>query len=250
MLGAWDRTRNEKPMEKQWGKEFDQNLETDSNAGEVFVIHTGADCGGPIDVLIDEEIQPEFRDQMSPLPGEFLLRIPSGRLVVGGVEDYRSTKAKITDSITSEVQIPAGDYGIKSYVGPEENIPVTPSKADLKRLLGEEDFRYYNRVEKQGCLGYLTLLLLPALWPVIGWLYASGLTALVVIGYFYVREELCLRRNERYRRINKAVNDAYVKAGAKSMPIFVFQLRKIEAMDGLRGGSIDLNFVRPPSEKA
>jgi hypothetical protein len=249
MLGAWDRSRNEKPLEKQWGKEFDQFLEADANAGEVFVIHTGADCGGPVDVLIDEQIPQEFRDQMSVLPGEFLLRVPSGRLVVGGIEDYRSAKPKITDSNTSEAQIPAGDYGVQAYIGPEENIPVTPSKAELKRLLGEEDFRYYNRVEKQGCLGYLTLLLFPVLWPVIGWMFAAGLTALVVIGFFYVREELFLRRNERYRRINTAVNDAYVKAGAKSTPIFVFRLRRVEPMHGLEGGSIDLNIVRPPVEK-
>ncbi len=245
MLGAWDRSRNKQPMSKQWGKEFDQALEADAVAGHLFVIHTGADCGGPIEVLIDEEMQPEWRDEMMALPGKFLLRVPTGRLVVGGVEDYRSTKPQITDE-NSDVQILAGDYVVEGFTGPEENIPVTPTNKELKQLLGEEDFRFYNRVQKQGCL---TLLMFPALWPFIGWKLAAGITVLVVIAYFYINEKLFLRRNKRYQQILKTVNEAYAKAGAKGAPIFLFRLRRVDAVEGLKGGSIDLSAVAPHKRK-
>jgi len=247
MLGAWDSCRNEKPLAKLWGKEFQQTLESDAKEGHLFVIHTGADCGGPIDILLDEEIPLEFRDQMTRLPGEFLLRAPSGKLIIGGIEDYRSPKPKITNA-ESELRIPPGDYEIRSYIGPEENIPVTPTKTELKRLIGEENFRYYSRIERQGCLGYLTILLFPALWPAIGWKVAAGLTILVVLGYFYFREVL-LRKNERYQRIKKIENDAYLSAGAKSTPLFVFQLRKLDEIGDLKGGSIDVSKLHPQAEK-
>jgi hypothetical protein len=245
MLGAWDRSRNNQPMAKRWGKEFDLTLEADAVAGHLFLIHTGADCGGPVEVLIDEEMQPELRDEMIALPGKFLLRVPTGRLVVGGVEDYRSTKPRITDEL-SDVRILAGDYVVESFTGPEENIPVTPTNKELKQLLGEEDFHYYNRVQKQGCL---TLLLFPALWPFIGWKLAAGITVLVVFGYFYINEKLFLRRNKRYQQILKTVNEAHAKAGSKGSPIFLFQLLRVDAVGDLKGGSIDLRAVAPHKQK-
>ncbi len=138
------------------------------------------------------------------------------------------------------IQIPAGDYLLKAYEGPEENIPVTPSKEELGLLLGEEDFRYYQRVERSGCLGYLSLLLFPCLWPLCGWKFAAAVTAFVVLAYFPLREYIWLRRNERFQRVNKSVNEAYVKAAAKGSPIFLFEFRLLEDSAGKSGGSIDL----------
>jgi len=240
MLGAWDASRNASPLKKLWGKEYDSNLKSDADAGHLFFIATGADCGGPIDVLVQEDIEPEIRKEMTLLPGEFLLCVPSGTLVVGGVEDYRSTRPRITGD-SSLMRIPAGNYLVKAHRGPEENIPVTPTKEELKELLGEEDFQYHQRSIRNGCLGYLTLLLWPILWPLIGWKLATGVAVVVVVGWFLIRERIFLRYDERYQRINKLVNDAYQKADAQGPPIFLLELRPLENSAGKQGGSIDLH---------
>lgn len=87
MLGAWDASRSANPLAKLWGKEYGADLKADTEAGHLFFIATGADCGGPIDVFVDPDPPPETRSEMTLLPGEFLLHVPSGKLVVGGVED-------------------------------------------------------------------------------------------------------------------------------------------------------------------
>src|SRR5687767_5600663 len=90
MVGAWDQSRQapevchaNPPLEASL-------LESDAKEGHLFVIHTGADGGGPIDVYIDAEVPSSIRKKNNAKEGgvkEFLLSVPTGKLVVGGVED-------------------------------------------------------------------------------------------------------------------------------------------------------------------
>jgi hypothetical protein len=239
MVGAWDVSRNEVPLAKLWGKEFTQTLEQDALAGNLFLVHTGSDGGGPIDVVVDEDISVGFRSEVSERPGEYLLIVPSGRLMVGGVENYRSGKPQIT-GVRSEAMIPPGAYLLKCFVGNEETISSSPFQAELKRVVGVNDFQYYSRMERWSHLGFLTLLLFPALGPMLGWKISAGITAVAVLAYFNVLERLFLKRNVRYQRIKKLVNDVYLKASVNDAPTFIFQLRTVSDVAGLKGGSADL----------
>src|SRR5260221_12587956 len=115
MIGAWDAGRDDGEPAKLSGKKFQAALNSDAEAGQLFFIQTGADGGGPVDVFVDEEIPPQLRRQIRLNPKEFLLRIGSGRMMVGGVEDYRSSQPRITgpDSVAN---IPAGDYELRCHV--------------------------------------------------------------------------------------------------------------------------------------
>jgi hypothetical protein len=239
MVGAWDVSRNEVPLARLWGKEFTQTLEQDALAGHLFLVHTSADGGGPIDVLVDEDIPVGFRSQVSERPGEYLLIVSSGRLMVGGVEDYRSGKPQITVA-RRVAMIPPGAYLLKCFVGEEETISSSPSQGELKHAVGADDFQYYSRMERWSHLGFLTLLLFPALWPMLGWKISAEITAVAVLAYFNVLERLFLKRNVRYQRIKQLVNDVYLKASANEAPTFIFQLRTISDVAGLKGGSLDM----------
>src|SRR5262245_32463007 len=113
-IGAWDASRDDGAFDKSSFKRWMASLREDTEAGFIFVLNTGADGGGPIDVYIDEPIPESVLKNFDHLKGEFLVRVPSGRLIVGGVEDYRYSKRKITGP-DSVVSIPAGDYQIRCY---------------------------------------------------------------------------------------------------------------------------------------
>src|SRR5688572_32313699 len=94
MIGAWDAGRNDSALTKVSGRKLDEALEQDATAGDIFLIHLGGDGGGPIDVYVDSPIPNEALTEARAAEREFLLRVPSGRLIVGGVEDYRSANSK------------------------------------------------------------------------------------------------------------------------------------------------------------
>jgi hypothetical protein len=240
MIGAWDAGRNDSVLTNATGKTLDEALEQDSTAGDVFVIHLGGDGGGPIDVYVDSPIPKEALTEMRVTEREFLLRVPSGRLIVGGVEDYRSGGSKATGP-GSIVVLPPGDYALRCYVGPNEGNFAPPTSKELRAALGEDDYTYYSRIAKVRLLGYAIVLLFPALTFFLDWNWKWALltTIAVFLGFFYGQEELVVKRNARYQRICRKVNQLFRKAKAKEGPCFILELRRIAAAPlNVTGGSI------------
>ena len=89
MIGAWDQSRNASVLSKTPYKQLMNVLQKDVQSGQLFLIHTGADGGGPIDVYIDEPVPESALKQARRGDGEFLIRAPTGRLVVGGAGEIR-----------------------------------------------------------------------------------------------------------------------------------------------------------------
>ena len=114
MIGAWDAQRRSDPFSPSEQKHLLKTLEADAVQGHLFLLHTGADGGGPVDLYIDEAVPPDVEGTLERLGGEYLVAVPSGALVVGGVEDYRSAKPGITGA-DSIVRMPAGDYALRCY---------------------------------------------------------------------------------------------------------------------------------------
>jgi hypothetical protein len=235
MIGAWDAQRNAKAFTTSQLSQLSDTLEADAAEGHLFLLHTGADGGGPIDVYIDEAIPSEIRDCLVPSDGEFLLSLPSGALVVGGAEDYRSAEPKITGP-NSIVAVPAGDYSLRCYT-PKDEEQSPQSENELRRIVGSADLEYYDRVNSSGCLvGALTLLLFPILSFPLGWKVALAITAVVFLSFFPAREWL-LKRNARYQRLHKVVPAFRLE---HQDPMFVFELRPIRDRATLKGGSVSL----------
>ena len=238
MIGAWDGSRNDSALAKVPFKQIMNTLHEDAQAGHLFLIHTGADGGGPIDVYVEEPVPELALKQTRRAEGEFLIRIPTGRLVVGGAEDYRAPKPRITGE-NSIVLLPAGDYRLRCHIGTEEEyVAENPSKAELEKVLGVEDYRYWRKLENTGRLGCLSVLLFPLLAFLIGWKVALAITLVVVFGWFYVRETFFLKRNTRYQRIDKAVNEMWKRAQESAPPTFIFELDRVSPGTDLKGGEI------------
>ncbi len=239
MIGAWDASRNDGTLSGVWGKSLDKTLEADAAAGHLFLIHTGGDGGAPIDVYVDEEVPVEDQKQTRPLGGEFLVSVPTGRLVVGGVEDYRSGKPKITGE-QSIVSIPGGDYLLRCHLGVDEEGFQPPSRPELEAAVGMEEYRYYRKVNRLSCLGYLAVLLFPVLTFFQGWKSALAITGVTVVAYFYVQDRFVLKRNTKYQRIAQAVKEVWQRASRAQPPAFLFELHRVEGRKELKGGSIRL----------
>jgi hypothetical protein len=237
MIGAWDLDRGAQPFSPEEYRRLSDALDSDAEQGRLFVLHTGADGGGPVDVYIDEPVPDETLASLTPLGSELVLALPSGKLIVDGVEHYRAKKPDATHS-SRAVALPAGDYLLRCFTpkDDEQDVPAGTG-SDLEAIVGKDDLRYYERVTRSGCLiGLVLLLLFPILGPLAGWRIAFATTVVAVIGFFYVREWL-LRRNPRFTRVREAVTAH--RLGTQE-PTFVLELRRIEDRAGLAGGSVSL----------
>jgi hypothetical protein len=113
LIGAWDGGRGTEALKAAEAADQSAALESDAFQGHLFLIHTGADVGGPIDVYIDETAPPAVHARIKPIAERARLSLPSGSLVVGGVEDYRSTPVR---SLASVINVPPGDYAVRCFV--------------------------------------------------------------------------------------------------------------------------------------
>jgi len=237
MVGAWDLERGARPFSPEESKRLPEALDADAAEGYLFVLHTGADGGGPVEVYIDEPVPDATLAGLTPLGDALILALASGKLIVDGVEHYR---AKNPDPARASraVTVPAGNYLLRCYTPRDEAQGVTTAAGhDLESVVGEDEVRYYERVTRSGCLiGLLLLLLFPLLGPIAGWRVAFAATVVAVIGFLYGREWL-LRRNPRFARVREAVTAH--RLGARE-PTFVLELRRIEDRAGLTGGSVQL----------
>src|SRR5688500_18367528 len=112
MIGAWDAGQNASPFTAAERADHLKALERDASEGRLFLIHTGADGGGPVDVYVDESAPAVVHARIKLIAENVLLSLPSGALMVGGVEDYRSDESRLTGP-GSGIQIPAGDYALR-----------------------------------------------------------------------------------------------------------------------------------------
>ena len=237
MIGAWDLDRGAQPFSTDESRRLSDTLDRDAQEGHLFVLHTGADGGGPVDVYIDEPVPDETLASLTPVGDPLILALPSGKLVVDGVEYYRTRKADAAHA-SRAAAVPAGDYLLRCYTPKDEEQEAAPrAEHDLEAIVGKAELRYYERVTRSGCLiGLVLLLLFPILGPLAGWRIAFATTVVAVIGFFYVREWL-LRRNPRFARVREVVTAH--RLGAQE-PTFVLELRRIEDRAGLAGGSVSL----------
>lgn len=238
MLAAWDASLQEDTMRRpplQAGK----LLHAEAASARVFVIETGADGGGDVEIYVDEPLPGSTYRGLRRCGSEHLLHLPSGRLMIGGAEDYRAPRPAIT-SAQNVATLPPGDYAIACYVHDEaEATSFDPRK--LGALIGEEDFAYYQRVTWLSTGGYLIALLFFVLCPMWGWKGALAATAGLLLAYFWVQEKWILARNERYQSIRHRMNDYHQQVQAQSAPTLILTLRRETAGSGVTGGVVRLH---------
>jgi hypothetical protein len=222
MIGAWDASRNASPFTAAERTDHLKTLERDASEGLLFLIHTGGDGGGPMDVYIDETAPPAVRARIKLIAENARLSVPTGTLIVGGVEDYRSDESRLTGP-GSVIQLPAGDYALRCFV-PKDPEQEPSAEQRLREVVPVDDINYYDRINSRGCAaGALTLLLFPILAVAIDWRIALAITAAVFLSFFPLRERI-LKRNARYQRLNAIIPRTRLE---QADPTFVLELTRL-----------------------
>jgi hypothetical protein len=234
MIGAWDARRDEERFSPDKFSQVHALIEADASSGDLFLIHTGADGGGPVDVVIDEPIAAEELAHLKPIEGLRRLAVPTGALRIGGLEYYRAPKPR---GRPGELAIPAGQYAVSAFV-PADDEAEAPSEAALRNEVGADRLKVYDRINMGVVMGgfaapSLALLLLV---PDFGWKIAVPVAVAAFLAWFPATQWL-LRRSRVYTQLHEAAIDFRLRQGPPSL---VLSLRKLEPDEKLAGGSVSI----------
>jgi hypothetical protein len=236
-LGIWDRGQ---PALK--GSDL-PTLEQLAHQGEACILRMGADCGGAVDVFVDEDIHAELLAESVPIAQDRTVVVRSGGVVIDGVEYFDAAK-KGSSETSSIGGLPNGIYRTKFRLTKNDDELSEPhSEKEMKRMIGPTEVDYYDKTNREGLLfGLGTLLVLPVLLFFIPWFVAVPATLGVFLGYFHFRQWL-LRRNPRYQ---SAVERIVPWRLARERPILTIQLSK---WDGELLGGPSMSVAPLPNEE-
>ncbi len=204
-------------------------LERDAAAGKVFFMASEDPSRFRVDVYIDEAQPPELHQDFQSLGGNFLLDLPSGRLVVAG---YNFTPASAGET---PISLPNGAYVLT--VMERRAFDGRRHEKEMVELVGDADWRFSKRTTSLGLLGCLpTIIALGSLFLAIrqgqwrGFFYFA--LPLSVLAW---APHVLLRNSKRYRRIQRLMNE---HEAAK--PHFILKLARTERTNGLSGGFVNV----------
>jgi len=238
MIGAWDAHRDAEPFAENMFREVHALLESEAANGDLLLIHTGADGGGPVDVFVDEPIPPEELARLQPIEGLRRLSVPSGVLRIGGAEYYRVPKPMARPGV---VTIPSGDYAMSVFVPLDEEAE-PPSEAALRKRVGADELRRYDRINQGIVYGAFAafVLALVGLAPFIGRL-AFVAAVVVLLAWFPVANWLT-HRSRSYMRLHEIAVDFRLR---QASPSLVLTLRRLRPGETLAGGSVSFPQLTP-----
>ena len=236
-LGIWDRgqpalTGSDLPT-----------LEQLAQQGEACILRMGADCGGAVDVFVDEDIHAELLAESVPIAQDRTVVVRSGGVVIDGVEYFDAAKKRSSET-SSIGGLPNGIYRAKFRLTKNDDELSEPhSEKEMKRMIGPTEVDYYDKTNREGLLfGLGTLLVLPVLLFFIPWFVAVPATLVVFLGYFHFRQWL-LRRNPRYQSAAERIVPWRL---ARERPILAIQLSK---WDGELLGGPSMSVAPLPNEE-
>ena len=231
MIGAWDARRDAEPFPAGKLREVHALLESDAANGDLLLIHTGADGGGPVDVFVDEPVPAEQLARLRPIDGPRRLSVPSGALRIAGAEYYRAPKPKGRPGV---IAIPSGNYAMSVLV-PLDEEEEPPSEAALRNKVGADELRRYDRINQGVVIGAFVALLVVVvgLAPFIGRL-ALVAAVVVFLAWFPVANRLT-RRSPAYMRLHEIATDFRLRQAPASL---VLTLRRLGPEETLAGGSV------------
>jgi hypothetical protein len=217
-------------------------VQADIAQGVVFLIKTGADGSGPVDIHLDENVTPAQFAQFRVVGQEHLLVLASGQLGVDGMEHYRAEDNQLAPA--NVLAVPPGDYGITCLVNTdEESASGAPTEEALRSALGADDLRYYRTAARRTQLGCVAVFLFPLLWPFVGWKLSLVCGLILMIGWTHARE-WWLKRDARYQAIHGKYLKLMKSSADEGPATVVLILRRLASPAGLTGGSVHFD-ARP-----
>jgi hypothetical protein len=209
------------------GRDARSALERDAAAANLFFLSTPDD---PIEFRVDlhvEESPPaERHDDFQALGGTFRLDLPSGQLVAVACDDEDKQEEH-------RLEVPPGTYALTAMG--RRVFDGRRHEREMIALVGEEDWRHSQRVDRLGLLGCLPMLLglLGLVFAIRGrfdvLLYVALPSAVLWLPFFL------LRRTKRYRGIEARMNQHEAQK-----PFHILRLVRAERVDGLAGGFLEI----------
>jgi len=200
-------------------------LEDAARRGQACILRMEGDCGGAVDVFVDQPVPADVLADTSPLGEEQTIAIRSGEMVVDGIE-YFDPKQPQANANTI-CGLPNGTYRVAvRRLRDEDELGEPLSEKELRTVVGAANVEYYDRINRNGMLiGLSTLLLLPLLLFVTRWYVAAPMTLVVFLGYFPVMHWV-IYRNPRYRALHEQVQ---VLRYGNERPLLAIQLSRVHA---------------------
>jgi hypothetical protein len=201
-------------------------LEQLAETGRLFLMTSDDPVYFHVDLYVDEPVPDEVDRLFTGRSGAHLLRAPTGRLVVSLPAD-NTLRDPAPDSFAQTVEIPVGDYAVS--VRDRAVADVQAHDRQLREAIGQDDWRFYNRVNWTGALGCPTLgfAVLLALVPFI----RHELWPLLLLGAVPLASFGLMSLLPRYRRVRTVERRL-----ESSLPTFVVSLSRLASTDGLSGG--------------
>ena len=200
-------------------------LKSMAESGQLFFLHTDDPSFYRLDVYVDESPPEQLDIYFTARSGSFLLRSPTGRLVVLLPADR--TPKQPPAVLRYCVEVPAGDYVVS--VRNRQDVDVRAHEERVKQVAGSDDHRFYTRLNLGGAVGCLAmgfgglLALIPsvrrAYWPVL-LLFVVPTLAYHLMTY-----------TPRYRRVKELEEQA-----SRSLPTYLLVLKSVPSIEGLSGG--------------
>jgi hypothetical protein len=197
-IGIWDPTRDGHDLA---GVASTEELRKRAANAELFFIDTGGDGGFPTEVIVDQDVPETLLRWMEKADGTHKLTCHSGRLVVGGLEDFVN-EVKAIISVQDEITVKPGTYRLSLYQSRVEE-DSKETEEEIIRRVGADDFAYYAKKGTGlgiGCLFVLAACVAPFL---VHWLWSLALVG-AGIAAFVIRQAMLLR-DPRHKRVADAI---------------------------------------------
>jgi len=224
-IGVWDPELEDQDIQAGLTGQSDVAREKACEAGQLFLLHTWGDGDHVVEVYIDEAPEPELLASYSQLAGPFLVVSPSGRLSLGGAEDFRQATKMVTRP-DAEISLVPGRYALTPFMVVEDKF--------ARSIVGDEDFEYYQKRRvgfPWGCL----LGVLIFLSTFVDRRITVALFAVLLLRWAYLLARRVSRMaDQRYNTIRDNIDEATAKL--EQFPAFLLVLRSLGDQDTLSGG--------------
>lgn len=145
-IGIWDADLD-KINQNQSYKDWSKTIETDAANGDLLYIDTGADGSYSVCIVdTKEELEKFTLNHYCKVEKEFYLFSKSGKLMIGGLEDYRSDKPATTNE-DDIFLIKPNPYRVFPYV---LRLKEEEMACAIESIVGAEEWAYYQK-KSVGC---------------------------------------------------------------------------------------------------
>jgi hypothetical protein len=144
IIGIWDPSLCQ--PSSATGEQLTAELKVRAKAGDIFFVDAEDPVSYRISLHIDEGPPQDVVDAFR-VRGSYRLRVMSGTLRLGPIPAAKSP---------TEIKIPAGDYVLTALAAQFDPVRYT---LEVKKLIGESDFKYRLVIERYGMLGCLAWVL-------------------------------------------------------------------------------------------